>query len=88
MIISAKEYAEYVRQRDTSLTQLQKIRTKFLYKQQSFDLETITNLKDNPTFLRCETEQENIDLPPYLKIIKEVTHDDEFSSYYLARGQE
>lgn len=59
-IIGAKDYTEYLRARDTSLTQLEKIITKFLYLQQPFVLETITNLKDNPTFLRIETGTDHL----------------------------
>jgi len=40
------------------LLQLEKIRTKFVYQQQPFVLETITNLKDNPTFLRMDNESD------------------------------
>lgn len=72
-IISAKDYVEFVRSADISLKPLEKQRSKFMVDLQPFTLETITNLPGKPTFLRVETANENIEIPNFIKVIKEVT---------------
>lgn len=65
-IISAKEYIEYVRGCDTTLHTLEKLRSKFIFDTQPYILETITNLPGRPTFLRIETQNESVKIPPFL----------------------
>lgn len=72
-IISAKDYVEFVRSADNTLAPLHKLRSKFIVDLQPFTLETITNLPGKPTFLRVETANEKVEIPDFIKIIKEVT---------------
>ena len=84
-IISAKDYVEFVRSADNALRSLQKTRSKFIVDLQPFTLETITNLAGKPTFLRVETANEKVLTPDFFKIIKEVTHLEQYSSYEIAK---
>ena len=84
-IISAKDYVEYVRDSDKSIHALEKIRTKFLVDTQPFTLETITNLPGKPTFLRVETANENIPIPKFINVIKEVTFQSTYDSNTISK---
>jgi CYTH domain-containing protein len=48
----------------------------------------MANIEGYPTFLRVETpfETEGVQLPPYLKMMQEITDDCRFSSKNLAKS--
>ena len=48
-------------------------------------LETYKNLKDTPSILKIDTDHEDIKLPPFIPIVKDVTKDFNFSSVNLAK---
>lgn len=80
--ISAREFINLFDKRDTSLEVVKKTRTAFLYEKLSYILETF---KGN-TLLRYETisTEENPHLPPFIKVIKEVTNDKSFTTLNAA----
>ena len=83
--ISAQEYLELLKDRDLNAIQLVKTRTLFGYKTLHFQLETYANLPESPTFLRVETNDIELDLPPFIEIKEEVTKKAAFRSSNLAR---
>lgn len=51
-------------------------------------VETFTNLANHPSILRVEstTEGSKTKLPPFIKIIREVTNDDTYETWYMAKN--
>jgi hypothetical protein len=84
-VITAKEFIEYQRSKDETIPELHKTRIKFIKDTQPFTLETIDNLRGKPSFLRLETLLEEVRLPDDIEIIKDVTHDPQYSSYEIAK---
>ena len=50
-------------------------------------VETFTNVRNFPSVLRVEntSESSKTKLPPFLKIIREVTQDNAYETWYMAR---
>ncbi len=67
--------------------ELKKFRQCFIYEQQYFMVETFLNCDGQPSLLRIETskERDEILIPPFLKVLREVTVDDEYSGINLAK---
>jgi len=65
---------------------LQKVRQCFIFEQQYFLVETYLNIDGKPSFLRIETSKEHKELkiPEFLCVVREVTHDDHYSSQTMA----
>ena len=63
---------------------LNKKRTSFVYQNQAYMIETINNIKGKPTFLRAETSLEECLIPPFIKVVKDVTSVKSYSSPTLA----
>ncbi len=72
-IITGREYLELMQQKVPQMNTLVKKRTSFVYKNQAYMIETIQNIEGKPTFLRAETCQEACEIPPFIKVIKDVT---------------
>lgn len=86
--ISAREYIElFENQRDPSEKQLKKIRQCFIYEQQYFMVETFLNVDGSPSLLRIETTKAGteIKIPPFLKVLRDVTEDHEYASSVMAK---
>ena len=80
-VMSGREYEEFLRnQMDTSRKPVQIFRTSFVYEGQYFRLETITNIPGNVTFLRSETHQDEVTLPPFVPVEKEISDDVELET--------
>ena len=47
-------------------------------------VDTLMNIKGNPAFLRAETIDGSILIPPFIEVIKDVTSDETFTSKNLA----
>lgn len=85
-IIKATDYLRLLELKDPSAKRILKIRHCFLYKNQYFELDSF--IEPRPmTLLEIELteEHEKLELPPFLKIIKEVTGDDRYSNATIAR---
>lgn len=63
-----------------------KTRQCFIYERQYFMLETFLNLEHNPSILRVEstTEGSKTKLPPFIKILREVTNDNGYETWCMA----
>lgn len=83
-ILPAKDYVELLRSACTHKLKLEKQRKYFVYKSQPFQLETIVNIPGQPTFLRCSTANERLELPPWLRVVSDVTGDEAYSSHSIS----
>lgn len=84
--ISEENYKKYLKYKDPSKKTVYKNRLVFNYKNQEFELDVFKNYLDGLIILEIELndKKEKVDLPPFLKIVKEVTDDDKFSNFTLA----
>ncbi|CDW74621.1 UNKNOWN [Stylonychia lemnae] len=83
-IITARKYLDLIQQKDTSMNSMIKRRTCFIYEGQPYHVETILNVEGQPSFLRAETTNENVLIPPFIKVIKDVTSDPEYGNKIMA----
>ena len=84
--ITPREYIEYLSEADTTLHQISKIRRCFIYDKKYYEMD-IYPFSDEYAILEIELNDINepINLPP-LEIIKEVTNDELFKNYSLAKS--
>lgn len=84
--ISQKEYINYLSEVDYNLHQIHKTRYCFVYKNQYFELD-IYNFSNNLAVieLELELESQNIEIPDFIDVIREVTEEKEYKNYQLAR---
>lgn len=85
--ISSVEYLNLQKFQDPAGHIIRKKRYCFLYRNQYFELDMIYEPEEK-CFLEIELTEEHdfVDLPPFLKIKKEVTGDSNFSNYAIAFG--
>ncbi len=85
--IDKHSYKLLHREVDPNTEAIIKNRTYFIYKDQYFELDEFVLPYDNLTLLEIELLEENdkVVLPPFVKIIKEVTGDSRYSNSHLAR---
>ena len=71
---------------DVTKRKITKIRQCFIYERQYFMVETFNNMKHFPSVLRVEntSEESKTKLPPFLKIIREVTQDNNYETWCMA----
>jgi CYTH domain-containing protein len=71
------------------MKQLKKLRQCFIYEQQYFMVESFCNVDGSPSLLRIETTKEgkNIKIPPFVRVLKDVTEDSQYASSTMARHQ-
>ena len=50
-------------------------------------VETFLNIEHFPSILRVEstTEQQKMKLPPFLRVLREVTHDNAYETWMMAK---
>lgn len=84
--ITQKEYLTYLSNADTSIHQITKIRYCLMYKNKYFEIDIYPFAT---TRAICEIElldeDDIIDFPPFIKVIKEVTEDKNYSNYSFAK---
>ena len=85
--ISKEEYLEYLLEADTTLHQVKKQRTCFVYDGFYFELDEYPFWEDK-AILEIELSDENdeIHFPEGLIILKEVTNDERYKNYHLAKN--
>lgn len=68
------------------MRQLKKVRQCFIYEQQYFMVDTFCNVDGAASIIRIETtlEDREIKIPPFVKVLKEVTNDTNYSSRTMA----
>lgn len=85
--ISQDEYLNLLSEADTSLRQITKKRICFIYKNQYFELDMYKFLKDKAILeIELTTECTSVDIPDFIKVIKEVTDDEAYKNYSIAHG--
>ena len=74
-------------QRASGYRELKKFRQCFIYNNQHFIVETIVNADQQPTFLRFDStkESKHIEFPDFVRVLKEVTVADHYSSSSIAK---
>lgn len=86
--VNGREYNELLKRKDPTRITIKKNIKCFIWKNQYFELITFTQPEMESVILRTETEQSGfgVDLPPFVQVEKEVTKDEKFMSYYMARN--
>lgn len=85
--ISESEYNLLLQEKDLEFKTIKKERACFIYKNQYFELDHFIEQKTDSWLLEIELTRENVkvDLPPFIKVKKEVTSDSKYSNYEIAR---
>ncbi len=85
--IDEREYLMSIRFQLPNTRVIKKMRTCFLYNEQYFELDCIDTRNGTIFLLEIELTEENdaVILPPFIKVIKEVTGDEQFSNRWLAK---
>ena len=84
--ISMRQYVSYLSEADTNLHQISKTRYCFLYKNQYFEMD-LYPYSDKYAIVEIELAHadDTVYLPDFLNIIKEVTNDNRYKNYNIAK---
>ena len=84
--ITKEEYEELLALADTKRQTINKTRYKYPYKNKVFEID-IFDFWDDRAVVEIEIQSENEEfvLPPFLEIIKEVTHNPEYRNFAIAK---
>ena len=85
--ITSLEYVQYLAQADPSRTTIHKRRTCFVWENRYFELYTFVNPALPFSLLEIEDAEhhEDIQFPPFIKVVEDVTDNKEFYNSNLAR---
>lgn len=84
--ISQKEYIQYLMEGDTGLHAVHKTKYRFTYADQRFEIDVYPFSDDKAIMFRyAENDDENI--PPEIKVLREVTDEAEYKNKQLAKSQ-
>lgn len=86
--IGAREYLALQDLKDPNKEIIKKIRHCFIYEHQYFELDYFLGHREGLLILEIELTEENeeVRLPPFLEIVKEITGDKSYSNYELANS--
>ena len=83
--ISEEAYNEYLKDIDEGSTVIKKVRHCFMYQGQFFELDMYPFWNDRATLeLEISSEEQEITLPPFISLIKEVTEDKRYTNRSLS----
>jgi CYTH domain-containing protein len=84
--ISRKQYEKFLEQAHPTKVAVEKTRFVFSYNDQTFELDVFKGHLKGLAILEIELEDkdETVELPPFLKIVKEVTDDKRYNNFSLA----
>lgn len=84
--ISEKQYQKYLKDADPNRVTVEKTRFVFDYNGQVFELDVFKGVLKGLALLEIELKDmsQKVELPPFLKIIEEVTEDKRFNNFSLA----
>ncbi|CDW87597.1 UNKNOWN [Stylonychia lemnae] len=88
--ITAREYIELLDQKDNAKKVIKKLRQCFIYESQYFIVDTFLNLKGfSFSIMRIETtrEAQQIKIPPFVKVMREVTEEQIYETRMIADKQ-
>ena len=85
--ITAREYIQLLDQKDLSMKQIDKKRHCFIFKNQNFVVDVFSNIEGRPAIMRIETHEKSdkVVIPPFVKVLREVTEDKKYSTYTMAQ---
>ncbi len=85
-IISQDEYDQYINDPAAEKYTVEKFRYCLVYNSRYFELDVFPFWKDKALLeIELTNENEHYELPPYLHIIREVTFEDEYKNYSIAK---
>lgn len=84
--ITQQEYTNYLMEADIKLHQISKERYCFVYKNQYFEMD-IYPFSEEYAIVEIELNsmEDKVELPPFLDIVKEVTDEEKYKNYSLAK---
>jgi len=84
--ISEKEYNKFLSHQDPSKKLVSKTRMVFNFKNQTFELDIFKGYLKGLLILEIELENEKqkVEIPPFIKVLKEVTDEEKFNNFNLA----
>lgn len=87
--ISPNRYVTLLEQADPERLTIKKIRKNFVWEKQYFELDTYQQPEVGASILEIEGKKEHSDIifPPFLKVIKDVTGNEDYFNYNLSRRQ-
>ena len=88
--ITEEEYANYLLETDSELFPIEKQRVSFIYKGQYFQIDIFDEeFSQNEALMKLELTSENneIELPDFIKVLREVTYDPKYRNYSLAKNK-
>jgi len=84
--ISKEEYEKLLALADTKRQTINKTRYKYPYKNKVFEIDVFPFWQDRAVVeIELESEKEEFVFPPFLEIIKEVTHNPEYRNFAIAK---
>lgn len=84
--ITKSQYEKYLKQAHPDKVAVEKTRFVFKYRDQVFELDVFKGPLKGLVILEIELKKKNqpVELPPFLKVVKEVTKDKRFNNFSLA----
>lgn len=84
--ITAREYIQLLESRDSNKRHVKKVKQCFIYEAKYFMLETFQNIEPFPSILRVETTMQSASkkLPPFLQVVREVTGEKNYETWFMA----
>lgn len=84
--ISLKEYVQYLMEGDPALHQVHKMKYRFTYRSQRFEIDVYPFSEDKAIMFRY-AGSDNVELPPEITVLRDVTDDPEYKNRQLAISQ-
>ena len=85
--ISEREYIRYLMEADTSFHAVYKTKYRFLYAEQRFEIDVYPFCADRAILRMARQENAEENLPPEIRVIREVTGDPNFKNSRFAKDQ-
>lgn len=84
--ITAREYIQLLESRDDNKRQVKKLKQCFIYENYYYIVETFKNIEPCPSILRVDSTIQSTKkkLPPFLTILREVTGEKDYETWYMA----
>ncbi len=85
--ITRAEYLAYLERRDPACAVIKKVRRVFLFENQTFELDTYPFWSDRAILeIELAGESDRVAIPPFLKVIREVTDDERYKNHSIAQA--
>lgn len=84
--ISQKEYIQYLMEGDPALHQVHKIKYRFTYRDQRFEIDVYPFSEDKAIMFRY-SDSDSVELPPEITVLRDVSGDPDYKNRQLAISQ-